>query len=45
MAKTYLGNVRVVWTNGVFPEAPKQEAPKAAPVSTPAAAPEDDLPF
>ena len=45
VAKTYLGNVRVVWTNGVFPEAPKQGAPKAAPVSTPAAAPEDDLPF
>jgi|TARA_R100000479_G_scaffold15757_2_gene6091 hypothetical protein len=41
--KTYLGNVRVVWSNGTFPEAPKHEAP-AKPA---AAAPIDDvdLPF
>ena len=41
--KTYLGNVRVVWSNGTFPEAPKFDAPAkpaaAAPVTN------DDLPF
>ena len=44
VAKTYLGNIRVVWTNGVFPEVPKQGTSKAAPAAV-AAAPEDDLPF
>jgi hypothetical protein len=43
-AKTYLGNVKVVWTNdnnvGV---APRQDQPVAQPVA--AAAPADDLPF
>lgn len=42
--KTYLGNVKVVWTNGVFPDkipyegngAPQQKAPAKV---------EDDLPF
>ena len=46
VAKKYLGNVRVVWSNGTFPEAPKQGAPaaalKAAAVETKV---EDDLPF
>ncbi len=45
-AKKYLGNVRVVWSNGTFPEAVKQGAPaaalKAAAVETKV---EDDLPF
>ena len=46
-AKTYLGNVKVVWTNGTnVAVAPRegQAAPvQAAPVA--AAAPVDDLPF
>ena len=42
VAKTYLGNVQVVWTNGDnVAAAPRQDQPKAAP----AAAPADDLPF
>ena len=54
-AKTYLGNVNVVWTNDVFPQpVPRVGEPEhpsvnkqAAPVQTaPAAAqPVDDLPF
>ena len=46
VAKTYLGNVRVVWSNGTFPSpAPfqggEQKAqPKAQPVAK-----EEDLPF
>jgi len=45
VAKTYLGNVQVVWTNGTNVEAaPRQDQPvQAAPVA--AAAPVDDLPF
>ena len=40
--KTYLGNVKVVWTNGNNVEpAPRTDAPAPAP----AAAPADDLPF
>ena len=40
--KTYLGNVKVVWTNGTNVEpAPRTDAPAPAP----AAAPADDLPF
>ena len=40
--KTYLGNVKVVWSNGNNVEpAPRTEAPAPAP----AAAPADDLPF
>jgi len=44
VAKTYLGNVQVVWTNGDnVAAAPRQDQPaKAAPA---AAAPVDDLPF
>jgi hypothetical protein len=45
--KTYLGNVRVVWSNGTFPSpTPFQGGqPKAQPKAEPAAASEDDLPF
>ena len=44
VAKTYLGNVRVVWSNGTFPApakyvAPGTQAPKA-PVTK-----DEDLPF
>ena len=41
-AKTYLGNVKVVWTNGNNVE-PAQRTDMPAPAS--AAAPADDLPF
>jgi len=42
--KTYLGNVRVVWSNGTFPSPGSFDGkPKAKPVQ--AAAKEDDLPF
>ena len=46
-AKTYLGNVKVVWTNGDnVAVAPKQDQPvQAAPAAVPAAQPVDDLPF
>ena len=45
VAKTYLGNVKVVWTNGDnVAAAPKQDQQaQAAPVA--ATAPADDLPF
>ena len=40
--KTYLGNVKVLWTNGNNVEpAPRTDAPAPAPAATPA----DDLPF
>ena len=43
VAKTYLGNVQVVWTNGDnVAAAPRQDQPAQA---APAAAPVDDLPF
>ena len=45
--KTYLGNVKVVWTNGTNVETAPREggsAGPAAPVAAPAAA-DDDLPF
>ena len=42
--KTYLGNVRVVWSNGAFPEPPPaQGAVKAAP--QPVDDKHDDIPF
>ncbi len=42
-AKTYLGNVQVVWTNGDnVAAAPRQDQPVQA---APAPAPADDLPF
>ena len=45
VAKTYLGNVRVVWSNGTFPSPPAFQGgqPKAQPKAS--AAKEDDLPF
>ena len=45
--KTYLGNVKVVWTNGQNVEAaPRMDGPGAgAPTPPPQAAPVDDLPF
>ena len=45
--KTYLGNVKVVWTNGTNVEtAPREGAPaNAAPVAAAPAAADDDLPF
>lgn len=43
--KTYLGNVKVVWTNGQNVEAaPRMDGP-GAPPPPPQAAPVDDLPF
>ena len=43
-AKKYLGNARVVWSNGTFPEAPKQGAPAPA-LKAAAVEVKDDLPF
>ena len=43
-AKTYLGNTRVVWTNGKNVDtAPRDNQPQAAPKA--AAAAKEDLPF
>ena len=43
-AKTYLGNCKVVWTNGAFPEpVPAQGAAQPAP--QPIADKHDDIPF
>jgi hypothetical protein len=44
VAKNYLGNVKVIWTNGDnVASAPREDQPQqAAPVTQPA---EDDLPF
>ena len=44
VAKKYLGNVRVVWSNGTFPDAPKQGAPAPA-LQAAAVEVKDDLPF
>ena len=44
VAKKYLGNVRVVWSNGTFPDAPKQGAPAPA-LKAAAVEVKDDLPF
>ena len=43
--KTYLGNVKVVWTNGTFPEPVKLDQPAAMPQPQAAPQVEDDLPF
>ena len=46
VAKTYLGNVKVVWTNGDnVAAAPRQDQPQQVQAAQPAAAPADDLPF
>ena len=43
-AKTYVGNVKVVWTNGTNVDTgPRDSRPAAAP--PPAAVADDDLPF
>ena len=43
--KVYLGNVKVVWTNGTnVATAPREGAPAPPPQAAPAAA-DDDLPF
>ena len=46
VAKVYLGNSKVVWSNGTFPEPVKLDQPASA-APQPKAAPqvEDDLPF
>ena len=44
--KTYLGNVKVVWTNGYnVAVAPRTDQPVAQAAPAAAAAPVDDLPF
>ena len=43
-AKTYLGNVKLVWTNGEVKKFDNQQQ-AAAPAAAPAQAIEDDLPF
>ena len=46
VAKVYLGNVKVVWTNGQNVEAaPRDAQPGGPPPPPPQAAPIDDLPF
>ena len=42
--KTYLGNCKVVWTNGTFPEPNKDGFTKQA-AQAPAPVKEEDLPF
>ena len=44
VAKTYLGNVKVVWTNGTNVDTPPRDG-ELAPKAAPAAQPEADLPF
>jgi hypothetical protein len=43
-AKTYLGNVKVVWTNGAFPQPPPREDQPQQQAKKQAVK-EDDLPF
>ena len=45
IAKTYLGNCKVVWTNGVFPDKIPYEGGGQAPAPKPQAKVENDLPF
>ena len=42
VAKVYLGNCKVVWTDGVFPEPNRDSQPQAKPQPTKV---EEDLPF
>jgi len=42
--KTYLGNVRVVWSNGTFPSPPKYVAPETN-VAKASVTKDEDLPF
>ena len=43
--KTYLGNVKVVWSNGTNVDPAPIDNNNSAPAPAPAAAPEADLPF
>ena len=43
--KTYLGNVKVVWTNGEFPQPAPREGQSQAAQSKKQVVEEDDLPF
>jgi hypothetical protein len=43
--KLILGNAKVVWTNGTFPEPVKLDQPAAMPQPQAAPQVEDDLPF
>jgi len=43
--KTYLGNVKVVWTNGTFPDRIPYEGNGAPQPKAPAKMTEEDLPF
>ena len=45
VAKTYLGNVKVVWTNGENVESAKEYNTQTPPQAAPVAKPEADLPF
>ena len=46
VAKTYLGNCKVVWTDGVFPEPNRDNQTAPAPQNKPqAVAADPDLPF
>lgn len=45
MEKVYLGNVKVVWTNGQNVDAQTQQQMPQATKSAPAPVPADDLPF
>ena len=45
VAKVYLGNSKVVWSNGTFPEPVKLRQDQPVAQAAPAAAPVDDLPF
>ena len=44
-AKTYLGNVKVVWTNGENVDAPPRDAAPAPPKQAPVPDEVEDLPF
>jgi hypothetical protein len=43
--KTYLGNVKVVWSNGTNVDPAPREGAQAPPMPQPVAAVSDDLPF
>ena len=43
--KTYLGNCKVVWTNGTFPDPIPYEGGTASPAPKPKVEEKEDLPF
>ncbi len=45
VAKTYLGNVKVVWTNGEFPDPAPYENATRQPVAEPLGDEDEDPPF